>query len=135
MHLQIKQSNVSGAGKGVFAYNPDSNIVFEKGDIVCEYGGSIISDKTFERRYSDSTAPYIFIIKKNKNIDSACNRSVGSMINHSSRSNVVWYVKKNKVYLQANKNIKHGSEIHVNYGKVYGMHEKGVSHKTIIRDC
>ncbi len=131
MDLNIGKSHIPNANKGIFAYNPNKTIVFKKGDIVCEYSGEVLSTSALLQRYGPRTAPYTFELEKNAYIDSACERCVASIINHSKKSNVDWDIKQGKVYLRAKKNIKHGTELYVDYGPDYILHENMVSHTTV----
>ena len=61
-HLRIRQSGVQYAGKGLYALDKRAGpnaIIFEKGDIICEYIGEHLTEHQLTQRYGDlGTAPY-----------------------------------------------------------------------------
>ena len=137
-HLKIKQSNIKGAGKGLFAYNGTSNndIVFKgnqsKGDRIVAYNAEVISHEEANRRYGDHTAPYGVYVNKDAIEDAGCYRSAGSIANHisNSKANAKLYSHQGRIYLRATKNIRNGDEILTDYGNDYQMKEEGIKHQT-----
>lgn len=133
MHLECKRSSINGAGLGLFAYSPSKDkkpsIVFKKNAFICEYNGEIIDKDELEERYHDFTAPYAIQVTRTRFEDGALERSVGSLINHKPvpRSNCKFAIHKtqgqHRVYLKASKNIKHGDELFVSYGRSYRFNE------------
>ena len=136
MNLQIKTSNIIRAGKGLFAFDKDNEIVFKNNDIICAYDGEIITNAELNRRYGETdTANYTVKINKGKNIDSSVYRSVGSIVNHSSAKSKInakfaLNPRTNTVLIRATKNIKHGAEIYLNYGDEYNFNDRGVCSST-----
>lgn len=127
-HLRIRTSTIPGAGKGLFcqlAVQPSRNrdVVFRKGDLICEYNGEIISKTVLHERYGHFTAPYT--VQKGRNyIDASISRGVGSLSNHSSTNyNAILRQDGNKVYLEAVKNIVNNDEIICHYGNSFAFNE------------
>ena len=141
-HVQVKESHIEGAGKGVFATNGTNNhaIVFHKDDVLFPYHGEHINEEELQRRYEDHTAPYgvkLRVAGRTLYEDGALKRGIGSLPNHGNQrhSNITFYtayprngepITKEK----ATKNIRNGDELLVNYGNEYGMNEHGVEYST-----
>ena len=150
-NLRIKSSNVAGGGKGLFALDPkreDDDILFRAGDRIIFYGGDIISNPELDRRYGEYTAPYGVQIQgvdgngRQLYRDTACDRGIGSLANHgnSRRENARFSFGNNGVLnLKANKIIRNGKEIFVNYNRGatrgdptrYILNEAGIEYKTV----
>lgn len=133
LHLQIKQSNIPNAGKGLFAYRKDNinQPVFKKGDILAHYDGEEITRNQLIERYGNHTAPYA--VKKNNNlyIDAAGKRGVASIANTSRNTNLKPNVELTaKLNLKAKKNIYSGDEILISYDKGYKLNEPNVRYET-----
>lgn len=131
--LRVLPSTLPHAGKGLFVKakikpNESPNkIIFKKGDFVAEYGGKLESMNRVDRNYGIYTAPYGVSISSNLVRDAACERGIGSMINHQPESKCncrfsVNYLTK-KCNIKATKNIRNGSELFVNYNKSYRFNE------------
>ena len=149
--LRIKNSTNPSAGKGLFAQNNrktgDNTIVFKKGDTIIDYTGETIDLATLNRRYDldedhQFTAPYAYeIIRDTSFVDSACNRGVGSLVNHkgNSKANAQFVKSRNNngiftgVRLKAQKNIRNNTEIFASYGKSYRLRNTGTTHVTKTR--
>lgn len=135
-HLRILNSQVAGAGKGLFAISkqaPDNAILFRTGDVVIEYDGETISHNQLDRRYGDYTAPYALAHGRTVE-DAACKRGIGSISNHSNRkrdSNVRYSLSRTtgRFRLIATKPIRNGHEILSHYGNEYRFDEP-TSHHT-----
>jgi hypothetical protein len=145
--LRIKASVY---GKGLFAQLSRKSaaadeIVFEPGETIIEYTGDSIDLATLNGRYDlnpnqQYTAPYAYGITADSFIDSACNRGVGSLVNHKgmSRSNAKFVKIKNAnnvavgVRLRATKNIRNNREIFASYGSGYNFREP-TTHRTTYR--
>lgn len=127
LNLQIKDSNITHAGKGLFAYGPKNEIIFHKGDRICKYSGEVIDKDELEKRYGDYTAPYGVELHKGLYEDGSIERGIGSLSNHSHRKSKVnarlSINKNNNAQLIAVKNIKGGDEILINYGREYKFDE------------
>jgi len=129
LYLKVLDSTVLNAGKGVFAWRRDmpKNVVFKKGDRVCEYEGEVITQTELDKRYSFLTATYVMQsadtvddnVPENLYVDSACLRSIGAMINHSNTPNCVVQLQhtnnQTKLVVTATKQIKHKQELFINY--------------------
>tara|TARA_B110000114_G_C14958906_1_gene343552 strand:+ start:156 stop:656 length:501 start_codon:yes stop_codon:yes gene_type:complete len=150
-HLRIKNSNVAGGGKGLFAIDPQlggNDIIFRRDQTIIFYGGDIISNPELDRRYGVYTAPYGVEIQgvdgngRQLYRDTACDRGIGSLANHgnANRENARFSFGNNGVLnLKATKLIRNGKEIFVNYNKNvprndptrYILNEAGIESKTV----
>jgi SET domain len=142
-HLRIKTSTIANSGKGLFAQDnseDDRAIIFEPGDEIIEYIGERIDATELHRRYQIHTAPYAIQVRGPNNprgglyIDAAVIRGVGSLANHKPQrimnaKLVINYIS-NTAKLRATKRIRNGTEIFVDYGSDYLIHEAGVDFKT-----
>lgn len=129
-HLKVKESTIPNAGKGVFAINPKKQageLVFKRGDTIAPYMGEYLTNEELENRYDDLTAPYGISVSKTHNRDGACDRGIGSLINHKpqAQANVRFSLNsQNKtISIKASKNIRNGDELFVNYGQAYNFNE------------
>ena len=142
-HLRIKPSTIANAGKGLYAEDstqPDNAIIFRRGDNIIEYIGENINENELNRRYQIHTAPYAIQVRGNNNprgalyIDAAAIRGAGSLSNHrrGNQRNAELSVNfnNNTARLRATRNIVNGSEIFVDYGHQYQIHEAGVNYRT-----
>lgn len=139
LSLCIRPSTIPDAGQGVFACSRNSRRgkhVFHKGQIVCDYGGEVVSEAELTRRYGNLTAPYgLAGVTKGYFEDAACLRGIGSMINHNAeRANVEYLhdLGQNKLVIRATKHIRDGEELFIDYGPDYVCNERGVTHSTIL---
>ena len=141
LHLKIKVSTIPHAGKGLFALDNtkgNNDVVFKKGDVICEYGGEFINAHTLNERYGDYTAPYGMQVRANPALyqDCACKRDIGSLANSAllkRNNNAEFYISTQpirQVKLRAIKNIKNNQEILIDYGDEYLMHEPNTHHTT-----
>ena len=130
LKLQIRKSNIPDAGKGLFAYGNQNDVIFEKNQKITEYNGEIIDEETLLTRYDENTAPYAIKLYKNKYEDGAAVRGIGSIANHSNNKNKInarLSIKRNNTaQLIAVKNIKGGQEIIINYGDDYQFEDEDV---------
>lgn len=104
-------------------------IVFRKNDHIAPYIGEQLTRQELDQRYpNNETSIYGYQKRNNLFIDSACVRSVASFANACLRSsnkncklNAKLIPSSNNYYpmLVATKNIRHGSEIFVSYGRTY----------------
>lgn len=100
----------SAAGLGLFAARP-----FKKGDRIIEYTGRLLSK---EEQYT-SRSKYLFAPNKRVMIDGATRDNLARYINHSCKANCDPEIKKDRVFIDAIKNIKVGEELTYDYGKEY----------------
>lgn len=141
-HVEVHESNIPGAGKGVFATNGTDNdaIVFHKGDVLFPYHGQHINDAELQARYAEHTAPYGIKLRTSGRTlyeDGATHRGIGSLPNHANQAhaNITFYTayprgKDPITKEKATKNIRNGQELLVNYGNEYGLNEEGVEYST-----
>jgi hypothetical protein len=128
-HLRIKESTIPGANKGLFVMSRDhgqNEIVFRRGEPIIDYGGERVTHDTLQHRYGDYTAPY-GLAEGRAVDDGACVRGTGTLAN-AGRGNVTnakfQFLRPTKKFrIVATKNIRNNSEILVNYGRDYRLHE------------
>lgn len=124
LRLEVRDSEIEGAGKGVFAYNPhaDHGRVFSRGQFICEYVGEVLTKDEVDERYGDTddlTAPYVIQVSANRFLDAACRRGIAGVINHSTTPNVQFYSYQGRIRCRATRNINHGTELKANYRARY----------------
>ena len=116
--------------KGLFAYAPHlppNDIVFTKGQHICDYGGETISRQDHDARLylqpnSTITSPYATTgLTRNTLVNASCERGLGSMINHCTdrRQNCSLKIhpKEGTVWIHADRDIKNNTELLINYNK------------------
>lgn len=125
MHVTIADSNIPGAGKGLFAYDPDdpdgNEIVFKPGDVIVQYDGDMLTGDELQRRYGEYTAPYG--IQERYGVlyteDGACRRGAGTLANHKpfsqANAKLSFGTGRKRFQLIAKSNIRNGREIYVSY--------------------
>ena len=118
--LEVKESNISGAGKGLF-----TNKFIPKGTRIVEYKGRI---RTWKEVENEDSNYYIFYVTENHIIDAKRYRkSFARYINDAKglkkikgiNNNAAFIIDGLKVFVDATKNIPAGEEILVGYGKEY----------------
>ena len=118
--LEIKESNIPGAGKGLFTTE-----FIPKGTRIVEYKGRI---RTWKDVKNEDGNYYIFYVNRNRIIDgSNYNKSFARYINDArglkrikGLSNNTEFLKDGlKVFVDATKDIPAGAELFVGYGKEY----------------
>ena len=123
--VQVKQSNIPNAGKGLFAKKE-----YRNNDLIGHYRGQVLSNRQHSRRYGASQkdqGPYSLQVRKDTVVDSSCHRFVMSMANGTARqrdANARFVSRMNsetsgKVAVRATKRIRIGDEILVHYGRDY----------------
>jgi len=128
-HLQIKQSTIPDAGKGVFAVGKPGEIVFRAGDPIIPYDGQKITRHTLEERYGPNTAPYAVESGNTgtKIEDAALHRGAGAVCNHATghkvNARIRWSTARKQHEIVATKIIRAGAEVFVNYGGIYQFNE------------
>jgi hypothetical protein len=132
LKLEIRDSDIEGAGKGVFAFNPHANHgrVFSRSEFICEYVGEVLTAEEVDERYGathDLTAPYTIRVSANRFLDAACRRGIAGVINHSVTPNVRFYTYQGRVRCKAIRNINHGTELKANYYAGYQFQD---NHRT-----
>ena len=119
--LEIKNSVLPGAGKGLFAKE-----LIPKGSKIIEYKGKITTWKDVDD--NDGANVYIYYVKRHHVIDASRHPSVLARYANDARglqrikgiTNNAEYVEEGlKVYIRSKKDIPAGAEILVEYGKEY----------------
>ena len=128
--IQIRDSLIPGAGKGLFAYDKKSDddaIIFRNEDKICPYFGEIINNNELNARYGEYTAPYGMKLNNGLYEDGALERGVGTLINHrpNAQANTRFSLSNqtNRVWIKATKNIRNNQELYVSYGRDYRFNE------------
>ena len=119
--VEVKESMLPGAGKGLFAREP-----IPKGTRIVEYKGKITTWKEVDD--DDGNNGYIYYIKRHHVIDASRHTSALARYANDARglqrlkgtTNNAEYVEDDlKVYIESRKDIPAGAEILVEYGKEY----------------
>jgi hypothetical protein len=142
-HVEIRRSNIDGAGLGLFAYNPsydrgDSHIVFKRGDFIAPYCGEEISEEEMNYRYTGAVdeadsiiCPYVVRTCEDTFVDGALVRGPAVYGNDAKGCTNTSNLRNNAALCQnpelgayATKTIRQGEEIFIGYGKSYweGLH-------------
>ena len=119
--VEVKESVLPGAGKGLFAKE-----LIPKGTRIVEYKGKISTWKEVDD--DDGNNGYIYYVKRHHVIDAS--RYANSLAQYANDAkglrrvtgitNNAEYVEEGlKVYIKSRKNIPAGTEILVEYGKDY----------------
>ena len=130
-HIKIKPSTIPNAGKGVFAVDPKrapGTIIFRNGDVIIPYASELITTEDRANRYGPYTAPYAVQLSNQYARDGACDRGIGSLINHRpqpGQQNVEFAVnnRTREVNIKAIKNIRNGEELFASYGPGYNFND------------
>lgn len=138
LKVKIMPSNIQGAGKGLFAWNPrEEGIIFRQGDVIAPYGGEILDPAQTYARYNGSHRPYGVQVSAVRTLDAACSRGTGAYANGSGLpgGNVVPNARlavsnQGTANVKATKNIRHGQEIIIAYGPAFWRDHNQVQHST-----
>ncbi len=113
--IEVRASGVHG--KGVFALVP-----IEKGDLVIEYRGEVITWKQAEKRHPhDPDNPFhtfYFHVDDKHVIDGKVHGNEAKWINHSCAPNCEADEVKGRIFVKALRRIKVGEELNYDYGLV-----------------
>jgi len=131
LHLTIKPSTIAEAGDGLFCFKPKakSNIVFKKGDKICDYNGEIINGEVLYERYGDGNSDYAMELFHQLYEDASVKRGLGSLANwKKNHANAKLSIKRNnRAQLLATKNIRHDDEIFLAYSRSYRLGKNDIS--------
>jgi uncharacterized protein len=123
MALMVKKSRLPGAGKGLFTTKK-----IAKDSKVIEYRGEIINWKEYEKRVKEDRDGYLFYINRNLCIDAYptpqykaryANDAAGISRLKGLRNNCTYQIFGKKCYIVAERDIKPGEEILVDYTREY----------------
>jgi hypothetical protein len=123
MALLVKESQLPGAGKGLFTTRP-----IKKGAKIIEYKGEIIQWKEYQKRVKENKDGYLFFINNKLCIDAYptpgfkaryANDAAGLSRLKGLKNNSDYEVFGNRCYIVSRRDIKAGEEIFVNYTKEY----------------
>ena len=135
LHIKVQQSTIPNAGVGLFAFDatkPVNEIVFKRGDKICDYNGEIIDETEKNRRYGNKTGVYILQINnQGRYEDGATQRGIGTLLNSPSGSNRqdncrFSIGRDKKAHIVALRNIRNNNELFINYGRLYRFNENNV---------
>ena len=120
-HLFVKESNIPGAGKGLF-----TTVDIPKGTRIVEYKGKITTWKEVDHHQGKNG--YIYYVKRDHVIDAfTYEKALARYANDAKGLNKVKELNNNaeyvedglKVYIESRRDIPAGGEILVDYGKEY----------------
>jgi uncharacterized protein len=123
MALIVKESQLPMAGKGLFTDKP-----IKKNTKIIEYRGEIINWKQYEKRVAEDKDGYLFFISNSRCIDAYptpqykgryANDAAGLKRVKGLSNNSSYQVFGNKCYIVAERDIKAGEEIFVDYTQDY----------------
>lgn len=123
MALKVKKSLLPSAGKGLF-----TTTAIPKNTKIIEYKGEIIEWKEYEKRVKENKDGYLFFISKKRCIDAFstpqhmaryANDAAGLSRVPGLKNNASYQIFDDKCYIVAERAIKAGEEIFVNYTKEY----------------
>lgn len=96
--------------------------VFRRGNRICSYGGTQVSDLELSARYDleglECVAPYAVRAGPDTVVDAACMRDAGAYANDSFNS-PVYNAELHSTHLRAIRDIYQGDEICIAYGPEY----------------
>jgi SET domain-containing protein len=120
-HIEIKKSNLPGAGKGLFARN-----FIPKRTLITEYKGRI---RTWaEVKQDKASNVYLYYVNRNHVIDARNYKKSKARYANDARglqrikgffNNAVYIEKDGRVFIESARDIAPGEEILVSYGKEY----------------
>ncbi|MBL7933657.1 MAG: SET domain-containing protein-lysine N-methyltransferase [Bacteroidia bacterium] len=123
MSFIVKDSQLPGAGKGLFTQKP-----IKKDAKIIEYKGEIIDWKEYEKRVSEDKDGYLFFINKSRCIDAYstprfkaryANDAMGLRRVKGLKNNATYQVFGERCFIVAERDIEAGEEIFVDYTKEY----------------
>jgi SET domain-containing protein len=123
MALKVRESQLPGAGKGLFTDKP-----IKENTKIIEYRGEVINWKEYEKRVAEDKDGYLFYIDKHNCIDAYptrqykaryANDAEGLTRKNGLSNNASYQVFNNKCYIVAERDIAAGEEIFVDYTKDY----------------
>ena len=134
--VRIKNSKIKDAGLGLITTK-----VFEKGDVIAPYTGDVtINPKTKKQRFGPyvlkaSNAPLLTVIDaKKSNTGAARYAQMCTTKKCSNNAELVYDHTTDKVTLRALDTIPKGSEVYVNYGKLYSKKTPSQSLRVVTRE-
>lgn len=118
--LQVKPSNIPGAGQGLFAARE-----FEQGEVLCAYTGVVYPSREAWKRPDKS---YLMKLGGGKYVDALHSpevlaRYINDCRGHRGGFNVQFDKRpeENKANVVAMRDIRAGEELYVNYGRMYWL--------------
>ncbi|MDI1356224.1 MAG: SET domain-containing protein [bacterium] len=123
MALKVKKSLLPNAGKGLF-----TTTAIRKNKKIIEYKGEIIEWKEYEKRVKENKDGYLFFVNKKRCIDAFstpqhkaryANDAAGLSKVPGCKNNASYQIFDDKCYIVAERAIKAGEEIFVDYTKEY----------------
>lgn len=120
-HIEVKKSNLPGAGKGLFA-----RYFIPKKTIIAEYRGRITT--WTEVKQDNASNGYLYYMNRNHVIDARNYKKSKARYANDARglqrvkgflNNAIYIEKDGRVFIESTRDIAPGEEILVNYGKEY----------------
>ena len=133
IHRRITVRNSPIHGLGVFALRP-----IAKGTRIIEYKGKLITDKQADRRFGklheNSAHTMLFSVDGGMVIDATRNGNSARWINHSCAPNCEIEEEHQRVFIEANRDIRPGEELTYDYNLQIGEpHTKKAKHEHACR--
>ena len=145
-HVEVKNSSIPNAGKGLFASdgtNDPHHRVFAAHQTILDYDGLFTTRQALDTKYGIYTAPYAVELTNERVEDASKRRGEGSLINQADAghvNNVEMIVSpgtREKPYrhtrIRTTRQIFNRDELFLNYGRDYLLHEPGVHFGTDTR--
>ena len=120
-HIEVKRSNLPGAGKGLFA-----RYFIPKKTVIAEYKGRITTWAAVKQ--DNASNGYLYYINRHHVIDARHYKKSKARYANDARglqrikgflNNAVYIEKNGRVFIESTRDIAPNEEILVNYGKEY----------------
>lgn len=117
--LEIRDSEIEGAGKGLF-----TTIERNAGDFICYYEGDELNEKSLSRRYKNEKPIYVLKLKEDLYLDSrdhphALARYINSNHNSGKKINCTYSIDRRTqlVSIKTTKYLLPNTELLIAYGR------------------
>jgi SET domain-containing protein len=145
MALLVKKSQIPDAGLGLF-----TSRAIREGNRIIEYRGEIITWKDYKKRVEDDKDGYLFFVNNKRCIDAYAtpqykaryaNDAEGLSRVPGLRNNAIYQIFGDKCYIVADRDIRAGEEIFVEYtdeywdAVKYNLRHKLYKRKKTLRDA
>lgn len=130
-HLKIKESQVPGAGDGLFAWDPAKAAahrpVFRSGSRIDDYSGEVSTERTLDRKYgADTQFAYAVKADDGKIVNAWKKNDEVTRYANDPRNNVLYNAEfkgdSRTLALWATRDIYHNEEVFVDYSEEFWRH-------------
>lgn len=104
----------SRTGLGLFATE-----IIKKREPIIEYKGRLIPNAKAQELDRRRANKYLFELNAHWTIDGSSRRNMARYVNHSCKANAEAYTSRGKMKFRAEKTIRAGDEITIDYGEEY----------------